>query len=669
MFCLMPKHADAFLNALKSGEIDPAKLAKMSSEERNAFLGKHVGTENAKQVNSLFESKLLLKNQKAGMIRWAKTVGGLTEPARRDLIGRISRLDRVLNPAEGEQFLKDLASTRLGVDVTESEARTISKLSSKIQETSQANLSSKEDALKKGFQPSAADLAHGYARYDLTKYISDLKSGTTKFKASDLKTVKGIGSTIVHLPKAVADVSKSIGASLDDSFALRQGFKAFFTNNRQWQKAFIQSFRDIVKGAKDAEAAQRDIKAHLMADPVYDQAVKDGLAITKEEDVFPTSLPGKVPVLGRAFNASEVAYDGFAENLRLGIYKQQMRLAKDLGQDMGEKFGKNMAKEVNSLTGRGGFGAQEGIAEKANLAFYSLRFLKSNVDTLLLHPTGIGIGGVGSVAQKTAAKNLIKIIAGTAAILGTADALKPGSVDFDPRSSDFGKIKVGDTRFEVTGGMDGLVTLAARLAKQSTKSSTSGAVTKLNTGAYGGQTEFDTVLDFLSNKASPAGGVLVDKLKGTTPSGQKTTAKGEALKLVTPLNVNNFVELKNDPNSANILSAMISDTFGISTNTYGKSTTNWANNPSKTLQAFQQKVGASEFKNANDDYNKKLDGFMQKVTTNPTYKVLPDDQKTAVLSAAKAKIQAEVFKSYNFKPPKTVKVSGQAKKSLLQLTN
>ena len=65
-WCLIPSKSLEFKKGLKDGTIDPAKLAAMDSVARHAFLSKFVGEENSTQVNSLFESRLLLKNQKAG---------------------------------------------------------------------------------------------------------------------------------------------------------------------------------------------------------------------------------------------------------------------------------------------------------------------------------------------------------------------------------------------------------------------------------------------------------------------------------------------------------------------------------------------------------------------------------------------------------------------------
>lgn len=666
-FCLPTAAVNKFTDALKSGKIDPYKLNQMTSEERRAIFEDIVGKNGAKQVNSEFETKMLLKNQKFAYTNWAKSVAGLKPAARSDLVAKIGKLDHVLNPDEEHGFLRDLASTKLGTNVTEDEARNIVKLSRAAQAAEAAPRSTLEDAAKKGFTPNENDLNYGRARYDLEKYVGGLKGNPKRLHLADFKT-HPLQAT-AKLPRAVADVSKSIGASLDDSFALRQGAKAFWTDFPRWQKAFRTSFVDLVKGAKNAESAEREVNARVMADPYYDQAVKDGLAIRNVksvDDVFPTSAPGRIPVLGRAFNASEVAYSGFADNLRLGIYKNQLKLADGLGETLPPEVRKNIAKEVNSLTGRGGFGKSEALANQANIAFYSLRFLKSNIDTLLLHPAGLGVGGVGSVAQKTAAKNLLKIIAGTAAVLGTANALKPGSVQTDPRSTDFGKIKIGDTRFEVTGGMDSLVTLASRVLSHSTKSASSGNVTQLNTGKFGSSTDLDVIMNYLTGKTSPVAGVGVSLLKGKTFSGAKPTVGNSVGGLVEPLNVANFTELKGDKNSANILAAVLADTLGVSTNTYkptagGKptfsgtvaSTTKAANyspgNPNKT----ERKVALSptQYTKFTNTANQNFQQAVQKALNDPTFQSYSAAQKKASLAKTMTAARGKALDSMGIKKP------------------
>lgn len=645
----MPKAVENFKKALIDGTIDPYKLNKMTSEERHAIFSKIVGENSAKDVNSLFEAKTLLKNQNYAYTNWAQKVAGLSPEDRNTLTDKIAKLDHVLNPAEEKAFLHDLVSTRLGVTVSAKEAQHIAQLSKTVEETKALPRSSTTAAMDKKWTPTANDMKHGYALHDFHQYMSDLKNEARKVRLADIRG-RNITAAPAHLLRSVADISKSIGASLDDSFALRQGAKAFWTNNGAWRKQFVESFRNIAKGFKNTEVADREFNARLMADPHYNQAIKDGLAIHGNEDAFPTSVPEKIPVLGRAFGASEVAYNAFAQNLRLDIYKQQMKLAANLGDTIPKTYGKNMAKMVNSLTGRGGFGKAEPVSGYFNMAFYSLRFLKSNVDTLLLHPAGIGIGGVGSAAQKEAAKSLVKIIAGTAGVLATANAIKPGSVEWDPRSADFGMIKIGHTRFNVSAGMSSIITLAARVATSSSKSSTTGVVSKLNSGGFGAPTIKDVIVSFLTNKTSPIGGVALDFASGKTHNNTKPTIANEAGNLIEPLNVKNFTELRGDPNSANLLAAMLADTFGISTNTYGKSQKNNNLAPSPSMQAFKQKVGNQKFQQANNDYNTALDKFM--ADHRNQLNALSNSEKAKAISGAKAKIQKTIYQKYGFSPPK-----------------
>src|SRR3990167_1117876 len=116
-FCLPKEQTEKFIKALKEGVIDPGKLAELSSLERRSFLQKIVGEADAAEVNALFESKLLLKNQQAGMVSWAEKVAGLKPEARRGIIDKINKLEKVLSAEEEALFLEDLASKRMGIDV------------------------------------------------------------------------------------------------------------------------------------------------------------------------------------------------------------------------------------------------------------------------------------------------------------------------------------------------------------------------------------------------------------------------------------------------------------------------------------------------------------------------------------------------------------------------
>lgn len=161
--------------------------------------------------------------------------------------------------------------------------------------------------------------------------------------------------------------------------------------------------------------------------------------------------------------------------------------------------------------------------------------------------------------------------------MAIAKALNPDSVDLDPRSSDFGKIRVGNTTFDVSGGMGSILTLAARMVLSQTKSSVTGKVYQLSETdengklKFGAQTRFDVFLDFFTNKLSPLAGAMRDYYKGQTFDNENPTMMRLTEGLLTPLPVKTAQELWQDPNSAPFLEGLLADFMGISTNTYGGS--------------------------------------------------------------------------------------------------
>jgi hypothetical protein len=548
-FCLAPHLAEQFKKDIVNGKIDPEKLAQMTSAERHAFFTDSLGEANATKINALFESKLLLKNQQAGMINWAKKIMGASPAAKQDIISKIMRLDKVLSPKEEAAFLEELASQRLGTHITYEEASKITELSKKIEET------------KTAMENGGDRMEYGRTVVDLQNYVADLKGQANKFSLADLKNP---GKAALKVIDTVAGNAKAIKASLDNSAIFRQGWKTLLTHPGIWQKNARQSFVDLIKTFGKDEVI-RELNADIVSRPTYDLMKKAKLDVGVTEESFPTALPEKIPVFGKVYKASENAFTAFVHRTRADVFDKYIEIAKksDIELDDGEL--QSIGKLVNSLTGRGNLGRAEPAAGVINNLFFSPRLLKAHIDTLFQPVTG---AGGSNFVRKQAAVNLLKIIAGTAAILATAKALKKDSVDFDPRSADFGKIRIRDTRFDVSGGMSSLVTLASRLITHSTKSSTTGKISDLNSGDFGAQTGTDVVYNFFENKLSPVASVVKDILKGQDFNGNKPTVKGELSNLFIPLPATTFIELKKNKNSANILASMIADALGIAVNTY-----------------------------------------------------------------------------------------------------
>lgn len=560
-FCLPAEQSQKFLQSLKDGTIDPDKLIDMSSAERRTFFEDIVGKDDARDVNAMFESKLLLKDQKRGLVSWAKKVSGISEPVRRDLIARIEKLDRVLTPKDEKSFLEDLASQRLGTEVSFDEAKTIADLSHKLSD-SKAGITASEEGR----------LTYGANKVALQNYVNELKVANdhTSFKDIAAGVARSPVRSAVDATAKVAGIAKGIKASLDDSAIFRQGWRTLFTHPATWGKNAADSFANIAKQLGKT-ASNNDVLNGIKADIYSRPNAVDGtyqkmkLDIGSDEEAYPTSLPEKLPLFGRLYKASEVAYTGFLYNMRADIADRYVAIARQNGVDLTDPLElRSIGRLVNSLTGRGDLGSLEKVGKQVNTIFFSPKMLKSQLDFLTVHATD----EMSGFARKNAALNLLKVVTGIAAILGVAKALDPKSVETDPRSSDFGKIRVGDTRFDVSGGMSSLVVLASRLLTLSTKSSTSGRVTKLDSGKYGAQTGSDVFVNFFENKLSPAASVVKDLMNQKDFNGNKPTIQGEASNLLVPLPITNAQELFSDPHAANPLIGMIADALGIATNTY-----------------------------------------------------------------------------------------------------
>jgi hypothetical protein len=120
-----------------------------------------------------------------------------------------------------------------------------------------------------------------------------------------------------------------------------------------------------------------------------------------------------------------------------------------------------------------------------------------------------------------------------------------GQVEDDSRSSDFGKIKVGNTRFDMWAGLSQTSVLLARLAMNETKS-TSGDVKVLGEG-YKAANRGDVLLRFLRSKASPTAGTITDILVGKDFNGNDVTVSQEILKSVIPLWTGDIAKIMQDP--------------------------------------------------------------------------------------------------------------------------
>lgn len=626
-WCLRPELAENFKSKLQSGEIDVEKLNNMESDVRRDFFKNIVG-DDAEKVNTLFEKTHLLKDQEAGLIRWAKGLANIPDARREALLAKIKQnaLDReqkIFSPKENEMFLRELAEDRLGVGVSREEANSVFELTRKIDEFKNAGEANK----------------YGVAKVVLDNYINDIKLEAMKPK----EALEKLKSSV----KALPGLSKSLAASLDNSAIFRQGWKTIWTNPGIWFKNATKTYGTIAKSLA-GKNMQDVIKAELYSRPnaMNGNYNRMKLAIGLGEEAYPSSLPEKIPVIKRLFKASKDAYEGFLYGVRADIADKYIKQAESVGIDINDKFqAESLGKVINALTGRSNRGI--GKISSLNNVFFSPKLMQSHIDVL----TGHAGDKISTFAKKKAATNLFKMFVGTAGMLKLADTMMPGSVEWDPRSSNFGKIKIGDTRFDVTGGTAQFVTLVARLAG-GVKSSQTGAIKKW--GAFGVPDGTEIISNFFENKLSPTAGIIRNMLNRKNFKGEELDPtkisdwKKEAVNAFTPLPFQTYNELKDNPNAANTVLSMIADMHGIGANTYSIEN-NWNKSTGKELTGFKQKIGQEKFDEANKEYNLLVNNKTEELLKDSRYKSLSDEDKLKAIDKLKDKIKSEVFKKYGYK--------------------
>jgi hypothetical protein len=437
--------------------------------------------------------------------------------------------------------------------------------------------------------------------------------------------------------------------------------------SKAWFNNFIQSWSNIwitVKGGigkasivnvilgKDAVTAGEVITDAVIVDAYsrknylngrYNKGVK--LDIATGEEAFPTSAPARIPVIGRLFKASEVAYEASAMRLRMDIADILFELAEKSGQDMNSKQVIGDINQIaNEMTGRGSLGRM-GSAKAINRTFFSIKNAKSNIDFLLrpFYPNQ------SAFARKEAAKNLLYGVISTAILLAIAKAFDYDDTEFDPRGDMFGKIRLGNgVVIDITGGISGFVILAARLFTGVSKNSKTGIYRPIGE-SFGSADGVDMLVNFVTNKLSPIAGAMRDYLRGKNFDNKKPTFTSTTTGLVTPIPSQNIIELSSKEESNAVkLAAIILDGLGFGMS-YRDMSQDWEGKTSKEMVQFKERVGEDRFKQANEKYNKMLNDRIDVILKSNQYKDFDDEQKLRIIKKEREDIKDKVLKMYGFK--------------------
>jgi hypothetical protein len=337
--------------------------------------------------------------------------------------------------------------------------------------------------------------------------------------------------------RGLDDLQRTMMSSMDMSAPLSSGATGLM--NKEWYTAWGSMFKAL--GKEGARAVEASIQTH----PNYHLWNDSPLSLTNiadtgllREEGFGSALAEKwIPGVKR----SEQAYGAFMNKYRFDLANRLLKEADKIGykgvnaeeRDLYRKIAIDaIAEHVNVITGRANLGRLEKYSGLLNDAFYAPRQIASNVEMLkMLNP--MWYPSQPSYIRKQALKSLLSKAFLATAVNG-AGLAAGGTVEHDPRKSDFGQLRFGKTTIDASGsGTTGYLVLLARMIAQSTVSQNNN-VREFN-GKYGSQNGFNLLVNFLVNKASPNPSLTIKELKKFDPVGNRYNMPVETAKTFIPM--------------------------------------------------------------------------------------------------------------------------------------
>lgn len=322
---------------------------------------------------------------------------------------------------------------------------------------------------------------------------------------------------IWNLPRAVE-------ASYDISAPLRQG--AVLVGREAWYTSWepmIRSFADerVAKGALEA----------IVQDPVYWAWAKPaGLAIadpgfgaaygiTIPQEAFVALRPGIVAeYIGKipGLRHSQRSYTTFLNKLRFDTFKSTLQTWQRLGRDYSMDDVRHLARWINIASGWGELGPAEKVLPELAGVLFAPRFRASRWEML---PYALYLGLTNPLMRREVARDLAAFFTMNLSLSSLAQISGVADVELDPRSTDFGRMRIGDTRIDTWAGFQPDIRMLAQLATGAGKSTVSGEVYEK------GRTE--TVLRRLQGILHPMAGTIVDVYMGQTFIGEQVEPTSE----------------------------------------------------------------------------------------------------------------------------------------------
>ena len=305
-------------------------------------------------------------------------------------------------------------------------------------------------------------------------------------------------AAVINLPRAVV-------ASVDISAPMRQGWMLAGAHKKDFLGGFVPMFKAFgsERFAQNVDDAIRASPRFLEAEnaKLYMAPLKGINAnLASKEEAFMSRWADRIGIL----RMSNRAYMTYLNKLRFDVFDNTLKNWEKAGKKFAQGEVDDLADFINKASGRGEFALigrrMDDLAPILNATFFSPRLVLSRVQAPLLVFTARG------AARKEAAKTLAGFVGSGIGILSMLKLSGAADVELDPRSSDFGKVRIGPVRYDFWAGEQPIARYVAQMITGKRKAISSGEIQDVS--------RKDTVLRFFRSKAAPLPSLAWDYLKG-----------------------------------------------------------------------------------------------------------------------------------------------------------
>ena len=354
------------------------------------------------------------------------------------------------------------------------------------------------------------------------------------------------------------NAARAIMTSFDFSAALRQGGFIVIAHPIRSVRSLDALFKSLSKQGQakiEAEIQSRPNAPLYARYKLFIAEIGSSAGLTKQEEVYMSRWAERIPIVA----ASQRSYTTFLNKLRADAFDASMATLAKNGEVTAEE-GFALANFINIATGRGNIPGTENAAVVMNTIFFAPRYVASRFHLLLSQPLSIvtpqKLGGQPSLRlRKLIAAEYARYLIGMGVIYALSRAAG-WEVEEDPRSSDFGKIKIGRTRMDPLSGISQVAVFLGRVSTGKTKSTKTGRISSIREDVTFGRRDAAGVIGtIVRSKLAPVPGSVIDVLSGKDITGNKVTLRGEIGELITPLALRDIIDIMQEEESVPVKTA------------------------------------------------------------------------------------------------------------------